>query len=197
MNLQEYKEKVLLGEFLSKAEALILADAPLEELCTAANEIREHFCGNNFDICTIINGKSGKCSENCKYCAQSAFYSTETETYPLLDTEGILEQAKYNDEKGVLRYAIVTSGKMLNEDEVDKACESIKAIRKETEIAVCVSFGLLNEHQFRKIKAAGATRTHNNLETSRNNFPNVCTSHSYEDKIETIKSAQLCWIKCL
>ena len=188
--IQEYKEKVLNGEFLSKAEAMILADAPLKELCTAANKIREHFCGNNFDICTIINGKSGKCSEDCKYCAQSVFYSTETENYPLLDTKEILEQAKYNDDRGVLRFSIVTSGKNLNDDEVDKACESIKAIRKETGIAVCVSFGLLNESQFRKIKVAGATRSHNNLETSRNNFPNVCTSHSYEDKIETIKSAQ-------
>ena len=189
-DIQEYKEKVLNGEFLSKAEALILADAPLEELCTAANEIREHFCGNNFDICTIINGKSGKCSEDCKYCAQSVFYSTETETYPLLDTKEILEQAKYNDDRGVLRYSIVTSGEKLNDDEVDKACESIKAIREETGIAVCVSFGLLSENQFRKIKEAGATRTHNNLETSRNNFPNVCTTHSYDDKIETIKAAQ-------
>ena len=188
--LQEYKEKVLNGEFLSKAEAMILADAPLKELCTAANKIREHFCGNNFDICTIINGKSGKCSEDCKYCAQSVFYSTETENYPLLDTKEILEQAKYNDDRGVLRYSIVTSGKNLNDDEVDKACESIKAIRKETGIAVCVSFGLLNESQFRKIKEAGATRSHNNLETSRNNFPNVCTTHSYDDKIETINSAQ-------
>lgn len=188
--IHEYKEKVLNGEFLSKADAMILTDAPLEDLCTAANEIREHFCGNNFDICTIINGKSGKCSENCKYCAQSASYSTETETYPLLNTKEILDQAKYNDERGILRYAIVTSGKNLNDDEVDKACESIRAIRKETGIAVCVSFGLLNEDQFRKIKEAGATRIHNNLETSRNNFPNVCTTHSYDNKIETIKSAQ-------
>ena len=66
---------------------MILADAPREELCAAANDIREHFCGNNFDICTIINGKSGKCSENCKYCAQSAFYNTNIETYPLLSTK--------------------------------------------------------------------------------------------------------------
>ena len=188
--IQEYKEKVLNGDILSKEEAMILADAPRDELGAAANDIREHFCGNNFDICTIINGKSGRCSENCKYCAQSAFYNTNIETYPLLSTKEILKQAKYNDERGVLRYSIVTSGKKLNDDEVDQACESIKAIRKETGIAVCVSFGLLNEKQFRKIKEAGATRIHNNLETSRNYFSNVCTTHSYNDKIAAIKSAQ-------
>lgn len=189
-HVQEYKEKVLNGDFISKEEAMILADAPREELCAAANDIREHFCGNNFDLCTIINGKSGRCSENCKYCAQSAFYNTNIETYPLLSTKKILEQAKYNDERGVLRYSIVTSGRKLNDDEVDQACESIRAIRQETGIAVCVSFGLLNEKQFRKIKKAGATRIHNNLETSRNYFPNVCTTHSYNDKIAAIKSAQ-------
>ncbi|MGC7870849.1 biotin synthase BioB [Desulfosporosinus sp. SYSU MS00001] len=189
-HVQDLKGKVLNGEFLSKEEALLLVNAPLEELCLAANEIRQRFCGNNFDICTIINGKSGRCSEDCKYCAQSSFYHTAINNYPLLATNEILEQAKISEGKGVLRYSIVTSGKKLNDAEVDKACESIKAIRKETGIAVCVSFGLLDEVQFKKIKEAGATRIHNNLETSRNYFPNVCSTHTYEDKIKTIMSAQ-------
>ncbi|SHI88618.1 biotin synthase BioB [Desulfosporosinus lacus] len=188
--IQQYKEKVINGALISKEEALIIADAPLEEICTAANEIREHFCGNNFDICAIINGKSGKCSENCKYCAQSSFYSSKTEEYSLLNTEAIVEQAKYNDEKGVLRYSIVTSGRKLNEQEVNKVCESISAIKNETGISVCASFGLLEEKQFIKLKAAGVSRVHNNLETSRRNFPNVCTTHSFDEKIETIKAAQ-------
>jgi len=189
-SIQQYKEKVLDGAFLSKEEAMIIADAPLEEIRAAANEIREHFCGNNFDICSIINGKSGRCSENCKYCAQSAFYDTQIEEYPLLDTETLVEQAKYNDERGVLRYSIVTSAKKLTDQEVDKVCESIRTIRKKTGIAVCASFGLLDEKQFIKLKDAGVSRVHNNLETSRRNFPNVCTTHSYDEKIETIKAAQ-------
>ncbi|WP_088226623.1 biotin synthase BioB [Desulfosporosinus sp. FKB] len=189
-HVQNLKGKVLNGEFLSKEEALLLVNVPLEELCLAANEIRQCFCGNNFDICTIINGKSGRCSEDCKYCAQSSFYHTAINNYPLLDTNQILGQAKISERKGVLRYSIVTSGKKLNDDEVDKACESIKAIRKETGIAVCVSFGLLDEVQFKKIKEAGATRIHNNLETSRNYFPKICSTHSYDDKIKTITSAQ-------
>jgi len=190
INIQGYKEKVINGSWIDKEEAMTIADAPLEELCTAANQIREHFCGNNFDICTIINGKSGRCSEDCKYCAQSSFYSTKIEEYSLLDTETLVEQAKYNDERGVLRYSIVTSAKKLNEGDVDKVCESIRAIRKETGIAVCVSFGLLDEEQFLKLKEAGVSRVHNNLETSRRNFPNVCTTHAYDEKIETIKAAK-------
>ncbi|GAB6180092.1 biotin synthase BioB [Desulfotomaculum defluvii] len=188
-SIQQYKEKVLDGALLSKEEAMIIANAPLEEICAAANEIREHFCGNNFDICSIINGKSGRCSENCKYCAQSSFYGTQIEQYPLLDTEILVEQAKYNEERGVLRYSIVTSAKKLNNQEVDKVCESIRTIRKKTGIAVCASFGLLDEKQLIKLKDAGVSRVHNNLETSRRNFPNVCTTHSYDEKIETIKAA--------
>jgi len=188
--VKSIKNKVLAGELISKSEAVTISTAPLEELCAAANQIREHFCGNAFDLCTIINGKSGKCSENCKYCAQSAFYHTKVEEYPLLSTEKIVEQAKYNDERGVLRYSIVTSGRKLNDNEVDQVCESIRAVRQATGIAVCGSFGLLDEPQFAKLHAAGVTRVHNNLETSRRNFPNVCTSHTYDDKIAAIRDAQ-------
>lgn len=190
MELKELKDKVLQGELLNKEEALSLVDAPLDDLCTAADEIRQHFCGNAFDICTIINGKSGKCSENCKYCAQSAYYSTDVETYPLLENSKILEQATYNEERGVLRYSIVTSGRALSREEVDKVCESVKAIKKQGNISVCGSFGLLDETQFRKLKEAGVERVHNNLETSEKNFPNVCTTHTYQDKIEAICAAK-------
>ena len=187
--IQEIKEQVLQGNQIAKAEALQLYGEPLEELCLAADEIRYQFCGNRFDLCTIINGKSGRCSENCKYCAQSACYHTEIEEYPLLAVEKIKEQAKYNEERGVLRYSIVTSGKALNDTEVEHVCESVREIHKESKIKVCVSGGLLNETQFRKLKQAGITRVHNNLETSRQNFPNVCTTHTYEDKIAAIRAA--------
>jgi len=188
--VESIKNKVLAGELINQGEATAISTAPWEELCAAANQIREHFCGNAFDLCTIINGKSGRCSENCKYCAQSAFYQTEVEEYPLRSTEAIVEQAKYNDERGVLRYSIVTSGRKLNDHEVDQVCESIRAVRQATGIAVCASFGLLDEPQFAKLHAAGITRVHNNLETSRRNFPNVCTSHTYDDKITAIRDAQ-------
>lgn len=107
--LLELKYKVLSGDLLERSEALELVEMPLEDLCEAANALRFHFCGNAFDICTIINGKSGKCSENCKYCAQSAFYEAPVEEYPLLDTDTIVKQAQYNEKRGVLRFSIVTS----------------------------------------------------------------------------------------
>ena len=188
--IQEIKEQVLQGNQIAKAEALQLYGEPLEELCLAADEIRYQFCGNRFDLCTIINGKSGRCSENCKYCAQSACYHTEIEEYPLLAVEKIKEQAKYNEERGVLRYSIVTSGKALNDTEVEHVCESVREIHKESKIKVCVSGGLLNETQFRKLKQAGVTRVHNNLETSRQNFPNVCTTHTYEQRVNNIHMLQ-------
>ena len=190
MTIQELKEEIYNGKRIGKEEALFLADQPLEELSQAADEIRRHFCGDGFDICTIINGKSGRCSEDCKYCAQSAHYHTGAEEYPLLDTEEITAHAKYNDERGVLRYSIVTSGKRLNDKEVDQMCESIRDIKAKTGIGVCVSFGLLNEAQYRKIKEAGAERVHNNLESSRRYFPEVCTTHTYDDKIAALRAAQ-------
>lgn len=189
--IQQLKEKVYSNELVTREEALTLINAPLDQLTQAADEIRMHFNGNVFDICTIINGKCGRCSEDCKYCAQSAHYHTNCQdSYPLLDTEALLEGARYNDEQGVLRYSIVTSGKRLSDKEVDQVCDSIREIRKQTNIQVCVSFGLLNEEQFRKIKEAGASRVHCNLESSRNYFPKVCTTHTYEEKIETLKAAK-------
>lgn len=188
--LKEIKNKVLSGQMIGKDEALLLVNEPLENLCSSANEIRKHYCGNIFDICTIINGKSGQCSENCKFCAQSSFYNASIEKYSLLDGEEIFKQAKYNDDKGVLRYSIVTSGKKLNDDELDNVCKSIRKIRKEINIAVCGSFGLLNKEQYRKLKEVGLTRVHNNLETSRSNFKNVCTTHTYDEKINAINDAK-------
>lgn len=189
--VDELKEKVLSGKEITREEAIELSKAPLEELAAAADEIRQKMCGEVFDMCTIINGKCGKCSEDCKYCAQSAHYHTNlSESYGLLDTEEILRQAKHNDDRGVLRYSIVTSGKRLSDEEVAQVCESIRAIKKETGIQVCVSFGLLNEEQFRKIKEAGASRVHCNLESSERYFKEVCTTHSYQEKIETLKAAK-------
>lgn len=189
--VNELKEKILSGGEVNREEAVELVKEPLRELCSAADEIRAHFCGNSFDLCTIVNGKCGKCSEDCKYCAQSAHYHTTcTESYPLLPAEELVRQAKRNASQGVLRYSIVTSGKRLSEEEIDQFCESIREIRRQTDIQVCVSFGLQTKEQFVKLKDAGASRVHCNLETSARFFPEVCTTHSYEEKIETLKAAK-------
>lgn len=189
--VSELKEKVSEGYQINREEAISLWDVPLDELEQAADALRKQFCGNRFDMCTIVNGKCGKCSEDCKYCAQSAHYHTNLgDSYPLLSTEELLEGAKANKEKGVLRYSIVTSGRRLSDKEVEKVCESIREIREKIGIEVCVSFGLLGEEQFRKIKEAGASRVHCNLETSERYFKEVCTTHTYQEKIETLKAAK-------
>ena len=189
-SLASLKEKVLAGRQITREEALALAEMPLEELCAAADEIRRFFCGDKFDLCTIVNGKSGKCSENCKYCAQSASYHTAVETYPLLDTEALLEQAQYSQSRGVHRYSIVTSGRNLNAQEVSQACGSIRKIKESLDISICVSFGLLEEADFQKLRQAGASRVHNNLEASAGYFPQVCTTHTQQDKIRSIEAAR-------
>ncbi len=185
-----FGNKVLEGGEISADEGMLLYEQPLQELCAKADEIRRFFCSNQFDICAIINGKSGRCSENCRFCAQSVHNHTGAEEYPLLPAEEILEQARKNAEQGVLRYSIVTSGKRLSDDEIDLMCEAVRQIGKETRLSMCISFGLLNEEQYQRLKESGVTRVHNNLETSRRNFPNICTTHSFDDKVNAIRAAQ-------
>lgn len=190
MNRNELTDKVLNGNQITKEEALFLYGQPLAALCESADKIRRHFCADSFDMCTIINAKSGRCSENCRFCAQSAHNHTGAAAYPLLPKEEIVAQAQINHEQGVLRYSIVTSGKRLSDAEVDEMCEAVREIREKVGISVCVSFGLLDEQQFRRLKEAGVTRVHNNLETSRRNFPNICTTHTFDDKIQAIRAAR-------
>lgn len=188
--LETLTRQVLDGQEITRQEALELYEQPLEELCRCADQIRRHFCGTRFDLCTIINGKSGKCPENCRFCAQSAHNHTGAAEYPLLSAEELTAQARVNRDQGVLRYSIVTSGKRLSSGEVDALCEAIRQIRSEVGISVCVSAGLLDEEQYRRLKEAGAERAHNNLETSCRNYPNVCTTHTFDDKVAAIRAAQ-------
>ena len=189
--IEEMKQKVLSGGMITKDEAIRLSGEELTPLANAADDVRKKMCGDDFDICTIINGKCGRCSEDCKYCAQSAYNPTKLiDTYPLVDTYKMVAEAKKNKEQGVLRFSIVTSGRRLSDEEVDKVCESIKEIREKVGIEVCVSFGLLEEKHFVKLKEAGATRVHCNLESSEKYFSSICTTHTYEEKIETIKAAK-------
>lgn len=188
--LIDLKNNIINGRLITKEEALMLISSPLEVLCSCADEIRENFCNNSFDLCSIVNGKSGRCSENCKFCAQSSFYNTDVLYYPLLELNEIVSLAEHNLKNGVQRYSIVTSGRKLNKDELNYMCDATKKILDTCDVKVCASFGLLDEEDFKMIKNAGIVRIHNNLETSRNNFEKICTTHSYDDKIKSIKAAQ-------
>ncbi|WP_298198169.1 biotin synthase BioB [Desulfosporosinus sp.] len=188
--LKRLKNNVLNGYSITKEEALLLYDWPLDELLVLANEIRQVLCKNSFDICTIINGKSGNCSEDCKYCAQSVNYKACVEDYSLLCEEEILECALSNYQKGVLRFSVVTSGRSLNNHELLDICSTYKSIKEKCNLSLCASHGLLTYEQFKLLKKAGVTRYHCNLETSRRFFPTICTTHTYDDKITAIKNAQ-------
>lgn len=183
-------EDIKNGYLINKKEAIQLLEYDMEILLDCANDIRNYFLGDNFDLCSIVNGKSGKCSEDCKFCAQSSYHKTDIEVYPLKEIEEFVEDAKYHKDKGVQRYSIVTSGKRLSKYDIEKVAKSYKAIKEEVKIKTCASHGLLDEDDMKKLKIAGVERYHNNLETSRKYFENICTTHTYDEKIKTIKAAQ-------
>ncbi|MDD7352864.1 MAG: biotin synthase BioB [Peptoniphilaceae bacterium] len=191
MDIIELKEKVKNGYIITRDEAIEVYNNDYNKLTEAADELREYFCGNNFDVCTIINAKSGRCSENCKFCAQSAHYNTNIKEYDLLDEETIVNDAIDKYSRGITRYSMVASGKGLTPKDIDKVCSITRKIyEKAPEIKVCISGGIISEESFEKLKDAGIKRVHNNLETSRKFFPEICTTHTYDQKIETIKAAQ-------
>lgn len=188
--ITKLKEKILGGDYITKDEALALIDTDLEELCAAANEIREKLNGTKIDTCTILNGKSGLCTENCKYCAQSAHNHTGVAEYPILTVDEIVKKGLENAKLGVDRFDVVTAGLRLTDEEVDVLCRAYSQLKDKTELELCSSNGLLSYEQFVRLHDAGVTRIHNNLETSRRFFPSICTTHTYDDKVATIKAAK-------
>lgn len=188
--LKQISEKILNEDLIDKDTALSLLKYDTEDLCKEADKIRKYYCGSKFDLCTIVNGKSGRCSEDCKFCAQSSHYKSEVENYELLDTKSMKKEAIYNDKKNVGRYSVVTSGKKLSSKEVDSLCDTYIEIKKSCKIKLCASGGLLTYEELCKLREAGVTRYHNNLESSKRFFPQICTTHTYDEKIQTIKAAK-------
>ncbi len=190
MNIQNIKNSILQGQKIKYHEAEFLLTADLSELSKSANEIREFYLSDKFDICSIINAKNGKCSENCKFCAQSSHFNSDDNSYEFLDYTEIERVASQNASNGILRFSLVTSGKKLPKEDLEYALSVYKNLDKNVDIKLCASHGLLEESDFIQLKNAGVTRYHNNLETSRNFFKNICTTHTYDDKISAIKAAQ-------
>ena len=178
------------GMQITREDALKLYSESSQELFEAADEIRSKLCGKAVDLCSIINGKSGLCSENCKYCAQSKHYCTGVEEYPLLPYENIKEEALVNQNGGVNRFSIVTSGRALGGRDLDKVIEYYKKLNNECTIELCASHGILDKDALMRLKEAGVKRYHHNIESSRNYYGKICTSHSFDDRINTIKNAQ-------
>ena len=162
----------------------------LDALCDGADRVRRHHCGNAVETCSIVNGRSGRCSENCKWCAQSAAHSTGCDEYLLIDREEFLKACRSNARHGVERISIVCSGRKVALGDIRKFCGMYRQGAAETGIGLCASMGLLNRAELQELYDAGIRRYHCNLETSARFFPTLCTSHTREDKLETIRLAR-------
>ena len=184
-------DEIIDGRRLTKEDNLnVLKEAPLREICDGADRLREHFTGNRVDLCSIISGRNGSCSENCKFCAQSAYNHTGCEVYGLLDYEEIYALASSNEKAGVNRFAIVISGHGPSDDDFEIIIAIFKRLRRELTIDLCASLGFLTQEQFDRLYDAGVRRYHNNIETSPGFFKQICTSHTFEDKVSNIRRAQ-------
>ena len=188
MNLLTLAKEIINGKRLNRMDDLsFFISCDLDTLCKGADMIREHFCKEYVDLCSIINCRSGRCPEDCKYCAQSAHNHTDCEVYDFLPEEKIVEACKMNEREGVHRFSIVTSGKALSGEEFDKAIHAYETMHRECKIDLCASMGFLTKEQLIRLREAGVTSYHHNIETSKRYFPYICTTHTYEQKIETLK----------
>ena len=191
MDLNKLANEIIEGRRLTSKDHLeFLKNVSLESLSAEADRLRKHFSGDTVDLCSIISGKSGRCTEDCKYCAQSAFNHTGCDVYDLLDYDTIYEKAKSDMAEGVNRFAIVNSGWGPTDEEFEKLIDIYTRLSKALPISLCASLGFLTTEQFQRLYAAGVRRYHNNIETSRRFFPDICTTHLFEDKLENIKRAQ-------
>ena len=186
--MKKLADEIIGGRRITRQDDLnMFLTCDLKELCEGADRIREYFIGDKVDLCSIINGRSGRCPEDCKYCAQSAHNHTSCEIYDFLPEEKIVEACKLNESEGVDRFSIVTSGRALSGEEFEKAVHAYETMHAECKIDLCASMGFLNAEQLHRLHEAGVTSYHHNIETSKRNFPNICTTHTYEQKLETLK----------
>ncbi|CUH95057.1 Biotin synthase [Propionispora sp. 2/2-37] len=187
-------QAVLDGKELSFDDALALtrlAEDDIPVLLSLANKIRIHFTGSIVDTCEIINARSGNCSEDCKFCAQSAHHQTQLAVYPLMSEQAMLAAAKQAEADGAYRFCIVTSGcGMKNDADFPSITQTIRRIGQETALQRCCSLGILDEQHVAELKQAGITRYHHNLEAGKSFFGRICSTHSYENRVATIKKVK-------
>lgn len=190
MSLKELTKKIIEGYEISRDEAIAIYHAPLEDLKESATAITTHFYHDALELCSISNGKCGKCSEDCKFCSQSRHYRTEIDTAPLKTVDELFKEAEYNAKRGVHRFSVVTAGVRMSKAEIKVLADAFKKITSELDITCCASFGLLDYEDFVLLKESGVSRYHNNIETSPNFFKEICTTHTIEQKEQTIALAK-------
>lgn len=178
---------------ISRTQALALAQADAGEtmdLIACAGKIRQKFMAPAVFKCAIINAKSGRCPEDCAFCAQSAHHQTQAQTYDLLSARELEETGLKIAEAGATNYSVVTSGTSLTDQEIDIVCGVARSLKEKTDLTLCASVGLLQPDGARKLKDAGISRYHHNLETARSHFKTICSTHDYDDDIETVRLAK-------
>ncbi len=189
--IQKIYDQLLSGEPVDRETARQLALCPDHQtLWSMADEIRRHFMGNRFHLCSIINGRSGNCTENCRFCAQSARYRTGVETYEIVDPDQAMTIARDNDAHGVDRLSLVTSGHSVDSKTLQQLAEIYSLIEQETSMDCCASMGFLDRDRAEQLAGMGVSRYHCNLEASKEFFPQVCTSHSWQQKVDTLQTAR-------
>ena len=163
---------------------------PLDELIAESDLIRKKYYGDHLEICGIINAKSGACSEDCQFCAQSIHYNTEITKYALVSSDEIINKAIRAKELGANKFGIVTSGNTLTKTDVSYLCDTIKILVDEIGINVCGSFGALDMSSLKALRDSGMTRYHHNIETSREYYPQIVTTHKFDERLNTIRKAK-------
>ncbi len=172
---------------MEKQDYIKLYDKPLEELIEIANKITRENFDNKVEACSIISAKTGACQENCKYCSQSVHNHAEIECHSLLDVETVKKAALSAKENGATRFCIVTSGRKPSDSDFKKILEMIKAVASIDGLHCCASLGLLSREQIKQIKEAGVERFNHNINTSKNYHSKICTTHNFDDRVNTVK----------
>ena len=172
---------------MNKQDYLDLYNKPLDELIETANKITKENFDNTVEACSIISAKTGQCGENCKYCSQSKHNHAQIECHPLLDVETVKKAALSAKENGATRFCIVTSGRKPTDSDFEKILEMIRAVASIDGIHCCASLGLLSKEQIKKIKEAGVERFNHNINTSENYHKFICTTHDFQDRVNTVK----------
>lgn len=199
--IAQFGQRVLDGGSLNRDEALWLfnleSSADIHDLLSWANRIREHFKGNKIHLCSIVNAKAGACSENCSFCAQSSFYQTGSPKYGFVDPEPVLEAADEANKNNVTAVGLVAAWKGLNEGPMlDEVCDRIRDLKASGKTRPDASLGIIkNQRVADRLKEAGLECYGHNLESSRRFFPQTCTTHTYDDRIQTITFLKKAGIK--
>lgn len=187
---REAMDMIAGGGQATRPAALALVDAPLDELLALATRVRERYFGKRISLCAIANARSGLCGEDCAFCAQASRYATGAVVYPMIGANAILQRAELARRMHARHFGIVTSGRSLSEGETEIVCTAIRSMRTRDGITPCASLGELSGDAAVMLKAAGLARYHHNLESGERFFRSLCTTHSWHDRVRTVRAAK-------